>query len=141
MRLIHPRFEADVFFGGGGPHHRDRLLNQFADIDAARFDAQLAAIGAGGFEQVADHGVQLIHTLEDGFQVVGLVRRHGAGQPVQKERDVLVNAGQRCTQFVRNVGQKLVLEFKLLLCGRFPARAAAPAVPPHSGGRAPVVCW
>ena len=46
-----------------------------------------------------------------------LVRHHGTSQPVQKECDVLVNAGQRCAQLVRNVGQKLVLEFKLLLAG------------------------
>jgi len=59
--------------------------------------------------------VQLIHTLEDGFEVVSLVRLHDPSQPIQENRDVLVNASQRCTQFVRNVGQKLVLEFKLLL--------------------------
>ena len=71
-----------MFFGGGGPHHRDRLLHQFADIDTTLVDAQLTAIGPGGFEQVADHGVQLIHALEDGPQVIGLIRRHRACQPV-----------------------------------------------------------
>jgi hypothetical protein len=71
-----------VFFGGGGSHHGDCLLNQFPDIDAARFNAQLAAIGARGFQQVADHGVQLIHTLEDGAQVVSRVGRDRTRQPV-----------------------------------------------------------
>lgn len=59
--------------------------------------------------------MQLIHALEYGLQVVGLVGRHRACQAIQKERDVLVNAGQRSAQLVRHVGQELVLEFELLL--------------------------
>src|ERR1039458_3857156 len=117
--LIQRSYGVDFFWDWGGMHHRDRLLDQFADSDAARFNAELATIGARGFEQVADHGVQLIHALEDGLQVVRLVRREWARQPVQQERDVLVNAGQRRAQFVRNMGQKLILEFKLLLAGYF----------------------
>jgi hypothetical protein len=44
---------------------------------------------------------------------------HGAGQPVQKQCDVLMNAGQRGSQFVRNVRQELVLEIDLLFLSDF----------------------
>jgi hypothetical protein len=71
------------------------LLNQFPERDAAGLDPQFASFGPGGFEQIADHGVQLIHALLDGLQVIDLVGQQGAGQSVHQQRHVLVNAGQR----------------------------------------------
>ncbi len=117
--MIQSDFQADLFFVGGRPQHGNGLLNQFAERDAAGLDAQLAALGAGGFEQIADHGVQLVHAFQNGFQMVGLFGRHGARQAVQQESYVLVNAGERRAQFVRHVREKAILEFQLLLLADF----------------------
>ena len=103
-----------MFFGGTWAHHGNGLAHEFTDIDAARFDAKFAAIGAGGFQQVANHGVQLIDALQHGFKVIHLIRRDGTGQTIQKKRHVLVNASERSSQFVRNVGEESILKFELL---------------------------
>ena len=139
--LIESDFQADAFFVGRGPQHGDGLLNQFAQGNAAWFDAHLAAFGASGFEQVANHGVQLVHALQNGFQMIGLVGRHRAGKAIEKQSDVLMNAGQRSAQFVRNVREKLVLEFQLLLLRDFEGAQQTPAVLRRSGWLAPDACW
>ena len=56
-----------------------------------------------------DHGAQLIHAAEHGFQVLTLFGIQLARQAIEHERDELVNAGQRRAQFVRNVRQKFDL--------------------------------
>ena len=68
--LVQSDFKSDLFFVGGWPQHGNRLLHQFSQRNAARLDAQLAAFGSGCFQKIADHGVQLIHALQHGLEVV-----------------------------------------------------------------------
>ncbi len=110
-------FDPDLILIGSRLHHRDCLLDDLSDRNTARLDPQLAALGARRLQQVADHGLQLRDALQRRSQVIGLPRRDRSGQPIEHQRQVLVNAGQGRAQFVRNVRQKLVLEFQLLPAG------------------------
>jgi hypothetical protein len=63
--------------------------------------------------------MQLVHALQHGLQVIHLRRRYRSGQSIDQQRDVLVDAGKRRSQFVRDVGEELVLELQLLLARGF----------------------
>ena len=57
------QLHADLLFLRQRPHHCDCLLGQFDEGEATGFDAQLSRLSARRLQQVADHGVELVHTF------------------------------------------------------------------------------
>ena len=65
-----------------GPRQDGVGWYQLTQRHAAGFNAHLPRFRTGSLQQVAQHGVQLIHALQNGFQMVALVRQHRASNPV-----------------------------------------------------------
>ena len=52
---------------------------------------ELAAVGAGRFQQIADHRLQLLDVAQHDLEVFLLIGIEGAGDAVQKDRHELIN--------------------------------------------------
>jgi hypothetical protein len=76
------------------------LADQIADRNAARFDAYLPRLRPAGFQKIADHRAQLVHALQNRFEMILLVRADFSGQTVKQDGNKLMNAGQRGSKFV-----------------------------------------
>ncbi len=55
-----------------------------------------------------------MHAVQHGSEVITLVGIDLASQAIQQDGDELMNASQGRPQFMRNVGQELILELELL---------------------------
>jgi hypothetical protein len=102
VRLVH---EADVALGGGSAKHLDSFADDVLQVDAVALDPEFSGIDASGFEEVVDHGAELIDTFEDDVEGLFLVGRDGAGQAIEQDGGELVDTGERRAEFVRNVGE------------------------------------
>lgn len=112
---VDTHLQPNFFFARGGLHHGDGLPDQISKHDAARFNADFSGLCPAGFQQIANHGSQLVDALQNRFKMIALFRADFAGQAVEQDGGKLVNAGQRGAQFMRNMRQKLILELQLLL--------------------------
>ena len=111
---VDSRFQSDPLFLCGGFHHGNRLLNHVGCHQATGLDADFAGLGASGFQQVADHAAKLLGATQHGFQVFALFGVEFASQPVEQNSRELINRGQGCAQFMRNMRQELIFELQLL---------------------------
>ena len=133
---VHADFQSDFFLARDGLHHGDCLADQISDRDAARFNADLSRLRPARFQQIANHGSQLVHTLQNRLEMIALFRADFAGQAIEQDGDELMNAGQRRAQFVRHVREELVLEFQLLLAAHL--QRAQQRLPFHGVAHGPV---
>ncbi len=69
---------------------------------------QLSALGAGGFQKIAHHRLQLFDVTQRNSKVLFLLVCEISGKPVQDNRNKLIHGGERRAQLVRYVGEKLI---------------------------------
>src|SRR5580692_10660707 len=107
--------KADSLFARGRLHHRAGRADYFRDRKAACVEAYFSRFRARRLEQIAHHRTELVCAAENRVQVLVLLGTHLARQTIEQNSDELMNAGERRAQLMRDVGEKLVLEFELLL--------------------------
>ena len=72
-----------------------RIGDRLFDRSRLQLDRELAALPARDLEQIIDHRLQLFHVAEDDLEIFALILVQLAHEPVEQDRDELIDGIER----------------------------------------------
>jgi hypothetical protein len=104
---VDARGDRDALGLGGGAPDLDHVLDHRAELERARRNAQLAVLDARDLDQVADHAAHLLRVAQTDAEIFALLGGDRAREPVEHDREQLVQRRERRAQLVREVREEL----------------------------------